>query len=105
MERGKTKMPNVGGIQYEWSDVAYSELREKAADAAKKAYEEYYNLPPAVRNNTPLPSPFFSERFSREQFAEIAGIDPDDRRLNSIHIVYVLAWYEEVGRMFGDSRP
>ncbi|AZU97405.1 MerR family transcriptional regulator [Thermobifida phage P318] len=105
MERGKTKMPNVGGIQYEWSDVAYSELREKAATAARAAYEEYFNLPPTVRTSTPLPSPFFSERFSREQFAEIAGIEPDDKNLNSVHIVYVLAWYEEVGRMFGDSRP
>lgn len=97
-------MPNVGGLQYEWSDVAYSELREKAADAAKKAYEKYLNLSPTERINTPLPSPFFSERFSREQFAEIAGIRPDDENLNSVHIVYVLAWYEEVGRMFGEGQ-
>lgn len=94
-------MPNVGGICYEWGEIAYDELREKAATAARKSYEEYFNLPPAVRNKTPLPSPFFSERFSREQFAEIAGIGPDDKNLNSVHIVFVLAWYEEVGRMFG----
>src|SRR5690606_38851956 len=97
-------MPNVGGIYYEWSDVSYSELREKAKNAARTAYEEYYNLPPSVRINTPLPSPFFGERFTSEQFAEIAGISPDDKNLNNVHIVFVLAWYEEVGRMFGGSQ-
>ncbi len=94
-------MPNVGGIHYEWSEIAYDELREKAATAARNSYEEYFNLPPHVRINTPLPSPFFSERFTREQFAEIAGIGLDDRHFNNVHIVFVLTWYEEVGRMFG----
>jgi len=98
-------MPNVGGLHYEWSEIAYDELREKAKNAARAAYEKYFNLPPTARINTPLPSPFFSERFTREQFAEMAGIGPDDKNLNSVHIVFVLAWYEEVGRMFGDSRP
>lgn len=97
-------MPNVGGIRYEWSDIAYSELREKAHTAARSAYEEYFSLPHSVRINTPLPSPFFGENFTREEFAEIAGINPDDKNFNNVHIVFVLAWYEEVGRMFGVSR-
>lgn len=97
-------MPNVGGIHYEWSDVSYHELREKAKNAARAAYEEYYSLPPSVRTSTPLPSPFFGEKFSREQFAELAGIDPDDRHFNNVHIVFVLAWYEEVGRMFSGGQ-
>lgn len=94
-------MPTVGGIRYEWSDIAYDELREKAATAAESAYEEYYNLPPSVRVNTAPPSPFFDENFTREQFAELAGVDQNSEHFDRAYSVFVLAWYEKVGRMFG----
>lgn len=94
-------MPTVGGIRYWWDDVAYDELREKAAAAAESAYEEYFNLPPSVRVNTAPPSPFFDESFTREEFAKIAGIEQDYEQFDRVHKAYVLAWYEKVGRMFG----
>lgn len=92
-------MPTVGGIRYEWADISYDELREKAAAAAKSAFEDYFSLPPIERIETPWPSPFFSERFTREEFAELAGIDQNNEHFDHVHSVFVLAWYEKVGRM------